>query len=141
MASINAVAVVGRTTKDIEVRSTNSGKPVVSFTLAVNSYGKDAEANFIDCVAWNQAAELLAQFGAKGKQIGVTGRLQTRSYEDREGNKRKATEIVVDQFELFGNKEDKSKPMTQAQALNGGKDVVLEDIDTESPIDLSEIPF
>ena len=157
MAAINNVVLVGRVVRDLEVKTTNSGKSVASFALAVDGYGKDAPANFIDCVAWNKAAEILGEYATKGRQIGITGRIQTRPWEDKEGNKRKATEVIIDQFQLLGGKSDgaggagapaaerdglydDNRPMTQTQALNGGKDVVIEDID-DRPIDLSEIPF
>lgn len=145
MASINSVTLVGRVVRDLEVKTTNSGKSVASFALAVDGYGKDAPANFIDCVAWNKAAEILGEYAPKGKQIGITGRIQTRPWEDKEGNKRKATEIVVDQFQLLGNKGEggAGAPATERyeqEQGTGSKDVVVEDID-DRPIDLSEIPF
>ena len=144
MASINSVTLVGRVVRDLELKTTNSGKQVSSFALAVDGYGKDAPANFIDVVAWGKAAEILSQYATKGKQIGVTGRIQTRPWEDKEGNKRKATEVVVDQFQLLGSKGDGSNaaPATERYEQEDAKqqDVVLDDID-DRPIDLSEIPF
>ena len=144
MASINNVTLVGRVVRDIEVKTTNSGKEVASFALAVDGYGKDAPANFIDCVAWGKAAEILGQYATKGKQIGITGRIQTRPWEDKDGNKRKATEVVIDQFQLLGSKGDGSSaaPATERyeQEDQKSQDVVIEDVD-DKPIDLSEIPF
>ena len=144
MAAINNVTLVGRVVRDLEVRSTNTGKSVSSFALAVDGFGKDAPANFIDCVAWNKAAEILAEFATKGKEIAITGRIQTRPWEDKEGNKRKATEVVVDQFKLLGNKKgDAGAPASERYEQEGSesKDVAPDDIDVEEPIDLSEIPF
>lgn len=146
MASINNVTLVGRVVRDLEVKQTNSGKEVASFALAVDGYGKDAPANFIDCVAWGKAAEILGQYATKGKQIGITGRLQTRNWEDKAGNKRKATEVVIDQFQLLGSKGDgssaapASERYDQEDAAAAPKDHAPEDID-DRPIDLSEIPF
>lgn len=152
MASINSVTLVGRVVRDLEVKTTSSGKSVASFALAVDGYGKDAPANFIDCVfhatqsmAWNKAAEILGEYATKGKQIGITGRIQTRPWEDKEGNKRKATEVVIDQFQLLGSNGEggAGAPATERyeqEQGTGGKDVVIEDID-DRPIDLSEIPF
>ena len=144
MASINSTTLVGRVVRDIEVKTTNSGKEVASFALAVDGYGKYAPANFIDCVAWGKAAEILGQYATKGKQIGITGRIQTRPWEDKDGNKRKATEVVIDQFQLLGSKGDGSSaaPATERyeQEDQKSQDVVPEDID-DRPIDLSEIPF
>lgn len=146
MASINNVTLVGRVVRDLEVKTTNSGKEVASFALAVDGYGKDAPANFIDCVAWGKAAEILGQYATKGKQIAITGRIQTRPWEDKDGNKRKATEVVIDQFQLLGSKSEggAGAPATerynQEDAAGQPKDVVIDDID-DRPIDLSEIPF
>lgn len=147
MASINNVTIVGRVVRDLEVKTTNSGKEVASFALAVDGYGKDAPANFIDCVAWGKAAEILGKYATKGKQIGITGRIQTRPWEDKEGNKRKATEVVIDQFQLLGSKGDNggagapaSERYEQEDAAAKPQDTVIDDID-DRPIDLSEIPF
>lgn len=151
MAAINNVTLIGRVVRDIEVKTTNSGKSVASFALAVDGYGKDADASFIDCVAWNKAAELLAEYAPKGKQIGITGRLQTRIWE-KDDIKRKATEVIIDQFQFLsdtkgGNNtapateryaEDDAKA-TKATANQAAKPV--ENIDLDTPIDLSEIPF
>ena len=143
MAAINNVTLVGRVVRDIEVKTTNSGKEVASFALAVDGYGKDAPANFIDCVAWGKAAEILGQYATKGKQIGITGRIQTRNWE-KDDIKRKATEVVIDQFQLLGSKGDGSSaaPATERyeQEDQKSQDVMPEDID-DRPIDLSEIPF
>ena len=145
MAAINNVTLIGRVVRDIEVNSTNSGKSVASFALAVDGYGKDADASFIDCVAWNKAAELLAEYAPKGKQIGITGRLQTRIWE-KDDIKRKATEVIIDQFQLLsdaksGNnaalateqyaEDDKTK--TDIMPLD--KNISLE------PVNLDEIPL
>lgn len=143
MAAINNVTLVGRVVRDIEVKTTNSGKEVASFALAVDGYGKDAPANFIDCVAWGKAAEILGQYATKGKQIGITGRIQTRNWE-KDDIKRKATEVVIDQFQLLGSKGDGSSAAPASERYEQedqkSQDVVPEDID-DRPIDLSEIPF
>lgn len=147
MAAINNTTLVGRVVRDLEVRTTESGKSVASFALAVDGFGKDAPANFIDCVAWNKAAEILAEYATKGKQIAITGRLQTRTWE-KDDVKRKATEVIVDQFQLLGSKGDGSSaaPASERYEQDDSKpakksdDVVIEDID-DKPIDLSEIPF
>lgn len=143
MASINSTTLVGRVVRDIEVKTTNSGKEVASFALAVDGYGKDAPANFIDCVAWGKAAEILGQYATKGKQIGITGRIQTRNWE-KDDIKRKATEVVIDQFQLLGSKGDGSSAAPASERYEQedqkSQDVVPEDID-DRPIDLSEIPF
>ena len=88
---MNVCVLLGRLTKDPELKTTQSGKSVVTFSLAVDGF-KDTD--FIDCVAWNATAENLAKFKKKGEQIALTGRITTRSYEDRNGNKRKAVEVL-----------------------------------------------
>lgn len=102
MQDINSTVLIGRIVKDIEVSKTQSGKSVAQFTLAVNRRGKDAGADFINCVAWEKAADVLAQYGHKGDRIGIVGRISTRSYDDKTtGKKVFVTEIVVDQFEFL----------------------------------------
>mgnify|MGYP001332612990 CR=1 FL=1 len=125
----NSITIVGRTTADIELKTTTSGKQVANFTLA-NS-GMNDNTNFIDVVAWGKAAEILAQYSTKGKQLAITGRLTTRQYEDKDGKKRKQTEVVVNDFQLLGGKTDAPQ-----------RDVVPIEVPDE-PIDLSElnIPF
>lgn len=152
MAAINNVTLIGRVVRDIEVKTTNSGKSVASFALAVDGYGKDADASFIDCVAWNKAAELLAEYAPKGKQIGITGRLQTRIWE-KDDIKRKATEVIIDQFQLLSDAKGSGKnaaPATERYAEDDAKAAnaktnqaakATENIELDAPIDLSEIPF
>lgn len=146
MAAINTAAIVGRITHDLELKMTNSGKMVLSFALAVDGYNKDADASFIDCVAWGKAAEILAEYAHKGKQIGVTGRLQTRIWE-KDDVKRKATELIVDQFQLLGdgkggnNAAPASKRYEQSGAAEESNAKDVDNIDIDKPIDLSEIPF
>lgn len=140
MPSINNVTLIGRIVRDLEVKTTNTGKSVSSFALAVDGYGKDAPANFIDCVAWNKAAENLAEYAPKGKQIAITGRLQTRPWEDKNGNKRKATEVVVNDFLLLGSKGDGSNAAPATERYQQENTDAAEGVD-DQPIDLSEIPF
>ena len=112
---MNSCVLVGRITKDIEIRKTQSGKSVVQFTLAVNRRGKDAGADFINCVAWEKAADVLAQYGHKGDRIGIVGRIATRSYDDKNtGKKVFVTEIMVDQFEFLSEpKKEEPKPVQE----------------------------
>lgn len=146
MASINSVTLIGRLVRDIELKTTESGKTVTSFTLAVDGYNKDSDANFIDCVAWGKAAEILKQYTSKGKQIGITGRLQTRVWE-RDNIKRKITEIVIDQFQLLSNKNndgDDTKSTIAAKPTPAQKRTVESTVGTlpeQDEIDLSDIPF
>ena len=146
MASINSVTLIGRLVRDIELKTTESGKTVTSFTLAVDGYNKGSDANFVDCVAWGKAAEILEQYTSKGKQIGITGRLQTRVWE-RDNIKRKITEIVIDQFQLLSNKNsdgDDTKSTIAAKPTLAQKRTVESTVGTlpeQDEIDLSDIPF
>lgn len=105
---INNVALMGRLTATPELRQTSGGVSVTSFTLAVErsfvKQGEERQADFIDCVAWRNTADFIARYFQKGSMIAVTGSIQTRNYEDKNGNKRKATEIVVDQASFCGGK-------------------------------------
>lgn len=105
---INRVVLVGRLTKDVELRRTPSNVPVVNFTLAVDnlSFGKDktSSASFISCVAWNGTAEIIEKYCKKGSQLGVDGRLQTRTYDKKDGTKAFVTEVIVDNITLLGSK-------------------------------------
>ncbi|MBQ9047713.1 MAG: single-stranded DNA-binding protein [Solobacterium sp.] len=103
---INRVVLVGRLTRDVEVRKTQSGISVATFTVACDRRGaRDAQgqntADFISCVAWRQPADFLGQYARKGALIGVDGRIQTRNYDDRDGKKVYVTEVVADNVRLL----------------------------------------
>ena len=95
-------------TKDPEVRYTQSGTPVGTFTLAVDrrvQKDKPKEADFIPCVVWGKTAEVVGNWCKKGKQVGVEGRIQVRSYDAKDGSKRYVTEVIVNELELLGKSE------------------------------------
>ena len=101
---INRVVLTGRLTRDLELRRTQSGTSVVSFTLAVDrNFRREGqpEADFINCVAWNRQAETMAQYLHRGSLIGVDGRLQTRNYENQQGQRVYVTEVVADNFQIL----------------------------------------
>ncbi|MHC5269305.1 single-stranded DNA-binding protein [Enterococcus sp. LJL98] len=102
---INNVVLVGRLTKDPDLRYTSSGTAVATFTLAVNrnfaSQSGEREADFINCVIWRKSAETLANYAKKGTLLGVTGRIQTRNYENQQGQRVYVTEIVAENFQLL----------------------------------------
>lgn len=102
---INNVVLVGRLTKDAELRYTPSNVAVATFTLAVNRPFKneagEREADFISCVIWRQAAENLANWAKKGSLIGITGNIQTRNYENQQGQRVYVTEVVASNFQLL----------------------------------------
>lgn len=102
---INNVTLVGRLTKDPDLRYTQSGTAVATFNLAVNrnftNQNGEREADFINCVIWRKAAETLANYAHKGSLIGVTGRIQTRSYDNQQGQKVYVTEVICENFQLL----------------------------------------
>jgi single-strand DNA-binding protein len=113
MKSINQVTLLGNLTRDPELRYTPSGAAVISFSVATSREWKDKETqekkeitDYHNVIFWNKAAEILSQFVFKGHKILVQGRLQTRSWEGKDGNKRYATEIVGDDFVLLTPKKD-----------------------------------
>lgn len=105
---INRGVLTGRLTKDAELRTTQSGLSVATFTLAVNRHSKTkGDADFINCVIWRKAAENFCNFTSKGSLVGIDGRIQTRNYENQNGQKVYVTEIVVDSFSLLESKKDR----------------------------------
>ncbi|MFV0381112.1 MAG: single-stranded DNA-binding protein [Breznakia sp.] len=116
---INRVVLVGRLTKDLELRKTPTGTSVTSFTMAVNRRFKQEgqpDADFIRCTAWNKTAELMAQYLNKGALIGVEGRIQTGSYQDKDGKTVYTTDVVIDNVQFLENKNASSQASTQAYA-------------------------
>ena len=108
---LNKCVLLGRLTKDPELRTTQSGVAVASFTLAVDRGFKRDEgqsADFINIVAWRGTAEFVSKWFSKGQLVAVSGRLQTRSYKDRDGNNRTATEVVADEAFFAESKKDKT---------------------------------
>lgn len=107
---LNKVVVMGRMVRNPELRRTNSGTAVASFTIACDrdfkSDGGEREADFIECVAWRNTAEFVSKYFTKGRMAVVSGRLQTRNWTDKEGNKRKATEIVAERVYFGDSKRD-----------------------------------
>ena len=148
------VILMGNLTRDPETRTTTSGQSVTSFSLAVSrqwrgSDGQNQEqTSFINCVAWGKPGEIIAQYVSKGSPLLVSGRLDQRSYDDKDGNKRTAVEVIVEDFNFIGGGRgngdggDYSAPAASSSSKSSSKskDVVIEDID-DKPIDLSEIPF
>ena len=107
---INSICLVGRMTKDAELRYTPSNVAVATFTLAVNRNFKnengEREADFINCVMWRQQAENLANWTKKGHLIGITGRIQTRSYDNQQGQRVYVTEVVAESFQLLEKRDN-----------------------------------
>lgn len=111
---INSVVLVGRLTKEVDLRFTSSGVAVGTFNLAVDrqfkSQSGERETDFIRCQIWRKSAENLAEFTQKGSRIGITGRIQTRSYDNAQGQKTYITEIVVETFTLLDSRNENKQP-------------------------------
>ncbi len=131
---INEAILVGRLVADPELKSTQSGIAVVSFTVAVNRSYKNAsggyDADFINCVAWRNQAEFLSKYFGKGDKIGIIGSIQTRSYEDRAGMKRYATEVVADKIRFIDSKSERQ------ESVQEGWDTDTTQDDTSLPFDM-----
>lgn len=135
--SINRIVLAGRLTRDPELRYTPNGKATASFTIAVNRKFKRDEADFITIVAWNQLAEHCANYLAKGRQVAVDGRLQIRSYDAQDGQKRWVTEVVADDVQ-FLDKGAAKKEETGWEDV--GREVRPEDVDVVGAHD-DDVPF
>lgn len=108
---LNHIIIMGRLTRDPELRRTGSGLAVASFTLAVDrdfapKDGGERECDFIDCVAWRQTGEFVSKYFTKGRMAVVSGRLQIRSWNDKDGNKRRSAEVVADSVYFGDSKKD-----------------------------------
>ena len=152
----NKVILMGNLTRDVETRTTPSGQNVANFSLAISrswkgNDGSTQEAvSYIDCVAWGRAGEIMAQYLNKGSAVLVSGRLEQRSWEDKEsGAKRSKVEVIVEDFNFVGGQGggnggydagSSSSSRSSSSRSKKSDDVVIEDID-DKPIDLSEIPF
>lgn len=118
---MNKAILIGRLTRDPEMRTTQSGISVCQFSIAVdrkfkNQQTGEREADFINIVAWRQLADLCAQYLAKGRKVGVVGSIQTRSYEANDGSKRTAFEVVADEVEFLTPKEQGAQQYAQQSA-------------------------
>lgn len=110
---LNHITIMGRLTRDPELRRTGSGTAVASFTLAVDrdfgpKDGGEKETDFIDCVAWRQTGEFVSKYFSKGRMAVVSGRLQIRSWTDKDGNKRRTAEVVADNVYFGDSKREES---------------------------------
>ena len=114
---LNNVVLVGRMTKDPELRCTPNNQAVATFSLAVNRNFKgqngEREADFINCVIWRQQAENLVNWAKKGALIGITGRIQTRNYENQQGQRVYVTEVVAETFQLLESRKDREAGQSQ----------------------------
>lgn len=105
---LNHITIMGRLTRDVELRKTGNGTSVASFTLAVDRDFGDKETDFIECVAWKNTADFVSKYFSKGRMAVVSGRLQIRSWTDKDGNKRKTAEVVADNVYFGDSKNSES---------------------------------
>ena len=122
---LNHITIMGRLTRDPELRRTGSGIAVASFTVAVDRDfggrdGGEKETDFIDCVAWRQTGEFVSKYFTKGRMIVVSGRLQIRSWTDKEGNKRRTAEVVADNCYFGDSKRDSDNSGSYGGNTYGG---------------------
>lgn len=134
---MNNVSLIGRLTKDVQERRTQSGTPVVSFTLAVDRRKKEDGADFINCIAWDKAAETIAKYVHKGDLFGVTGNIQTRNYE-KDGRMVYVTEVVTTSFQFLERKREMSSDSPSVQN-NSNYDYGWGN--TRNDIGSSDLPF
>lgn len=130
--NFNQITIAGRLTADPELKQTQSGISVTSFTVAVNrraKKGEEAVADFLPCVAWRQTAEFITKFFRKGSAICVTGSLQTRKWQDQNGNNRVSYEILANEALFVENKD--SAPQAGGTPAN----------ETFEPVDDDSLPF
>lgn len=129
--SLNRIDIMGRMTKDPELRRTNSGKAVTSFTLAVDRDFEKGKVDFIDCVAWGNTAEFVSKYFAKGRVAIVSGRLQLRDWTDNSGNKRRNAEVIADNV-YFGD----SNANRDSSAASGNTNPAFQEVEEED-----DLPF
>ena len=131
---INKVILMGRLTRDPEMRHTNSGTPVTTFSIAIdNGYGDNKRTDFVNCLAWNKTAEFVTKYFAKGKMIIVIGRIATRSWETQDGKRAYATEVVAKEVS-FGETKSSQQTATQQPMQDDDDDFTpLDEEDDDLP--------
>ncbi len=141
---MNRSILVGRITKDPELRTTSNGIPTTTFSIAVNrpfsSQGGEREADFITIVAWRKQAENVCKYCNKGSLVGVDGRIQTRNYDAQDGTKRYVTEIIADSVTFLGSKSDRSNNDYHSDSMPDYNEKDNNPIEINGS-DISEDPF
>ena len=146
---LNKVILIGRTTRDVDFRRTSSGTPVATFTLALDNRFvlKDGKptTDFINCVAWNKTAETMDKYVKKGALIAVEGRIQTRNYENKDGNRVYVTEIVCENMRMLETKSSNNGTYLDEYEPNNGiennESVSSTSNDVEFNISEDDLPF
>lgn len=147
--AFNKVILMGNLTADPEVRTTPSGQSVTSFSLAVNRTFRGSDGNrreetsFINCTAWGNTGETIAKYVGKGRQLLVSGRLQQRSWEDKEtGKRRSAIDVIVEEFSFVNDgRGSGANAAGSSQKASSQLPADTAEVDADEPIDLSDIPF
>ncbi len=147
--AFNKVILMGNLTADPEVRTTPSGQSVTSFSLAVNRTFRGSDGNrreetsFINCTAWGNTGETIAKYVGKGRQLLVSGRLQQRSWEDKEtGKRRSAIDVIVEEFSFVNDgRGSGANAAAGSQKASSQPPADTAEVDADEPIDLSDIPF
>ena len=131
--SLNSVVLMGRLTADPEMRTTNNGTAVTTFTLAVDrDFGENKETDFVSCVAWKKTAEHVSKFWKKGQMMALQGSLQSRKWEDRDGNKRTNWEVIVNSTYFCGDKRSDNSQQSPVN-VSASQFEELPDSDGELP--------
>ena len=160
MININHVTLVGRLVRDVELRKTNSNTSVCSFTVAVDRRFKSQQpgaqdADFINCIAWRQSAEFLTKYGSKGAIVSVEGRIQTRNYDNANGQKVYVTEVVAENVQLISNRSSanvgagasetqaNNQTFTPSASESYGSSSIEDDFSNTPSLDISsdDLPF
>lgn len=131
---MNKVQLIGRLTKDPDLRYTKSNTPVASYTVAINTgYGEKQQTDFINVTTWGKSGEFVSNYFKKGQAIGIVGRLRSYNYEDKDGNKRYSTEVVTEDIEFIGDKKQEERneeiEATESYSSEYQNDITLSDDD------------
>lgn len=141
---LNNVVLMGRLTATPELKQTTSGVEVTSFTLAIDrpytKQGEEKQTDFIDCTAWRGTAKFITSYFTKGQMIAVTGEIQTRNFEDKNGNKRKATEVICSNASFCGGKNENSQTGNTAPDVEADVEPLPIEADFE-PLPDDDLPF
>ena len=143
---LNHIVIMGRLTRDPELRYTQSQTPVASFTVAVDRDfggrdGGEKQTDFIDCVAWRQTAEFVSKYFTKGSMAVVSGRLQIRPWTDKDGHKRTSAEVVADNIYFGDSKRDDGNSYGGGQSYGGTRPVNVQANDYDQLADDDQLPF
>ena len=146
--ALNKAIIMGRITHDLELKSTPNGVSVLTFTVAVErnfvKQGEERQSDFIDCVAWRNQAEFISKYFGKGRLIALEGEIQTRTYQDKNGNNRKATEVMVNNVSFTGEaKQGGNSSYNTSEAVPAGTPPIpTQQLDGfEQGLDDNGVPF